>query len=135
MARHRSDDRRRGSSARGGASLGREPAALHNAGAWSRAFTACAAGLAGAGVLAVGEWLALLGVDRFADNDAAPHAVVAYGFWLAVGLLALLGAGNAVAAYRLRRDGSAVPPAEADPMTVPSRSPTPTGSPPEHPSP
>ena len=87
------------------------------AGAWSRAFTACAAGLAGAGVLAVGEWLALLRVDRFITSDAA-HAAATYGFWLAVGLLALLGAGNAVAAYRLRRRAGAAPPAEANPMTV-----------------
>jgi hypothetical protein len=87
------------------------------AGAWSRAVTACAAGLAGAGMLAVGEWLALLRVDRFLTSDAA-HAAATYGFWLAVGLLALLWAGNAVAAYRLRRRAGAAPPAEANPMTV-----------------
>jgi hypothetical protein len=84
-------------------------------GAWSRAFTACGAGLAGVAVLAAGEWLALLRIDRFSTRDTAPLAMATYGFWLAAGLLALLGAGNAVAAYRLCRRGGAASPVEANP--------------------
>lgn len=76
------------------------------AGATSRVLTACAAGLAGAGVLAVGEWLALRRIGRFPLGDAA-DAAATRGFWLAAGLLTLLGVGNAVAAYRLRRGGGA----------------------------
>jgi len=73
----------------------------------ARAWTAGVAGLAGAAVLAVGAGLALLRIARFTATSTV-HPVLGYGFWLAAGLLVLLGAGNAVAAYRLRRPAEAL---------------------------
>ncbi|MBM0224315.1 MULTISPECIES: hypothetical protein [Micromonospora] len=86
------------------------------AGVKSRLVVSAVAAFVAAGALALG----LRGVLRRFDPppyDEAMSAVPAVGFWLAVGILALLGVGNAIAAYRLRRRGEALKPELGDELT------------------
>ncbi|WP_446218537.1 hypothetical protein [Micromonospora sp. IBHARD004] len=68
----------------------------------SRLVVSAVAAFAAAGALALG----LRGVLRRFDPppyDEAMSAVPAVGFWLTVGVLALLGVGNVIVGYRLWR--------------------------------
>lgn len=83
------------------------------AGVRSRLMVSAVAAVVATGALALG----LRGVLRRVDppHIEAVSAVPGVGFWLVVAILALLGVGNAVAAYRLWRRGDAGPSADPPP--------------------
>ncbi|SCG39740.1 hypothetical protein [Micromonospora inositola] len=86
------------------------------AGVKSRLVVSAVAAFVAAGALALGLRGALRRFDP-PPYDEAMSAVPAVGFWLAVSILALLGVGNAIAAYRLRRRGEALKPELGEELT------------------
>lgn len=76
------------------------------AGVTSRLMVSAVGAFVAAGALALGVRGALRRFDP-PTYDGPMSAGPAVGFWLAVGILALLGVGNAIAAYRSRRRGEA----------------------------